>query len=405
MDAQKRKALVRACGFIIEHGASLPDETDAAMTRLGVKTAAYYLQVITRLVRTLYHGDIDLLQFTQIFGDLVQAQLTKAWADGMQANGLDPTTDMTDELQAQLDKIILDEKVNITDFADEIVQASNLTGEPLAPLLARVDMWANRYDDVVNQATIATAAMKDKLVWVYGDTDHCSECEQLNGIVAYASEWQRAQVAPQQPPNDALTCGGWRCQCHLDPTTDRHTVNALDKIIAIALGPTGKSAKSAKDDAMPAEINPDPNKSASDWLKTHDPRICVYMTGTDPDDKPMVAYIADFTSLRFHVWQDITEGANSSRYPWPKLEYNNYWLSDSQWNETAFNLLHETVEDRKMAGRHLEDVYVNAHSYFANPVEWRARHGKDDLVKALEGLGWKVDFPDMVRQQVVDTWN
>ena len=334
MDAQKRKALVKAYGYIIDQGATVPEDTDAAMTRLGIKTAAYYEQVITRLVKTLYHGDIDLLQFTQIFGDLVQAQLTKAWAEGMQVNGLDPKDDMTEEWQAQLDQIIVEEKTNILDFAEEIHKASGLTGEPLDQYLARVDMWSNRYDDVVNQATVATAG-DGKLKWVYGETEHCPECEQLNGVVAFASEWKRAQVYPQQPPNDALTCGGWRCQCHMEPTTERRSPNALDKIIAIAMGPSGKSAKAAK---VHPQLADDPKDANADWLKDNDPRIALFAKGKDPDGKPMKAYIVDGRQIRMNVWQDWCEGGNHSRYPWnPK---NEYWLGESHIDELEYSLVH-----------------------------------------------------------------
>jgi hypothetical protein len=161
--------------------------------------------------------------------------------------------------------------------------------------------------------------------------------------------------------------------------------------------------KVAEFEPMPPQINPDPNKANWIWLKDHDPRICVYMRGTDPDGNPIIAYIVDFASMRTNVWQDLTEGANHSRYPWPLLDYNNYWLSDLHLDEAAFNLIHETVEDRKMADRHIEKVYDDAHSYTANPAEFIARHD-GDIVKALESLGWVVDFPDEVRTQNVSKW-
>jgi len=155
---------------------------------------------------------------------------------------------------------------------------------------------------------------------------------------------------------------------------------------------------------MPPEINPDPNRANLEWLLTHDPRICVYMRGVDEQGEEMVAYLADMKACRNHVWQDLCEGANHSRYPWPKLDYNNYWVSDLHLDEAALNLLHETLEDRKMADRHVEKIYDDAHSYYANPKEWEARHGKFDIVEMLEGLGWVVEFPDVIREQIKDNW-
>lgn len=48
----------------------------------------------------------------------------------------------------------------------------------------------------------------------------------LNGIVAYAREWNEYGIHPQSPPNDLLECGGWRCQCRLVSTAKRVTPKA-----------------------------------------------------------------------------------------------------------------------------------------------------------------------------------
>ena len=74
------------------------------------------------------------------------------------------------------------------------------------------------------------------MVWVYGETEHCETCRQLNGIVARATEWQRIGVRPQNAPNGLLDCGGWNCQCAINPTTQRRTPGAYDKIIGIIRG-------------------------------------------------------------------------------------------------------------------------------------------------------------------------
>lgn len=46
--------------------------------------------------------------------------------------------------------------------------------------------------------------------WQYGDTDHCTDCLALNGVVLAASEWKRIGIRPQSPD---LECTGRRCQC------------------------------------------------------------------------------------------------------------------------------------------------------------------------------------------------
>jgi hypothetical protein len=102
---------------------------------------------------------------------------------------------------------------------------------------SRVDMWVNRYEDTKNEAILFYSEKNQRLRWVYGDTQHCETCAQLNGIVAFASEWEQAGVQPQSPPNDLLTCGGWNCQCILEPTDDRRSPDALTRIMdAITAG-------------------------------------------------------------------------------------------------------------------------------------------------------------------------
>lgn len=102
---------------------------------------------------------------------------------------------------------------------------------------SRVDLWVSRYEDTKNEAILFYSEKNQRLRWVYGDTQYCETCSQLNGIVAFASEWETAGVQPQSPPNDLLECQGWHCQCTLEPTDDRRSADALTRILdAITAG-------------------------------------------------------------------------------------------------------------------------------------------------------------------------
>ena len=190
------------------------------------KTYDYYLRTIEGYVRDLYRGDIEEGDFVTQMSELIDAQLNRAWAEGMRENELDPVEDMEPEWQSMLDEIILSEYDYVDNFAADIVAARD---EQLdwEPLLSRADMWANRYNDVVNQSIMTTK--EQKLIWVYGDTDHCDTCVALNGIVAWASEWEEADIRPQ---SDRLQCHGFNCACEIIPTGNRHTRNALDAIMS-----------------------------------------------------------------------------------------------------------------------------------------------------------------------------
>jgi hypothetical protein len=153
----------------------------------------------------------------------------------MRENELDPQEDMTEEWEAELQAIIDEEFNFVEQFINDIVSRSR-NDEGLDALLTRVPLWANRYNDVVNQSKIITASKGQKLEWVYGDTEHCATCAALNGIVAYATEWEESGFHPQGPPNDLLSCGGWRCQCELRPTDRRRSANALTRLLDLAVG-------------------------------------------------------------------------------------------------------------------------------------------------------------------------
>jgi hypothetical protein len=79
---------------------------------------------------------------------------------------------------------------------------------------SRLPMWINRYTEVVNTAKTMACA-NQKLMWTLGPTEHCSSCLKLEGKVKRGKFWQESGVLPQ---SRQLECGGFRCQCSLQPT-------------------------------------------------------------------------------------------------------------------------------------------------------------------------------------------
>jgi hypothetical protein len=199
----------------------------ALLSDKALKTFGYFGGQIDRLVRDLYSGSMDELEFVQTFEDLLYGQLHDAWYEGMAQNGL-TKDDMTPEFETELGSIIADQNAQVLDFAEAIATQEgedHLSGENhLDALLSRADLWQNAYLDVVNQAVIFTANAGDNYVWVFGDTEeHCPGCAALNEVVASAADWLESGLKPQNPPNDALTCGGWRCDCRLEKTDAKPT--------------------------------------------------------------------------------------------------------------------------------------------------------------------------------------
>ena len=212
-------------------------EDDAWLT-MAVKTEAFYQRVMWQAVKDLYNGNITKFGFEDVMIGLIENQMRRAWNEGTRDAGLDPATDMTAAFEEQLQTIILSELSYVSPLAVNILEAK-AAGSGYDQFRGRVNVWANRYNDVVSQAR--AAATKNNLEWVLGATEHCDTCKALEGIVATADEWRISGFKPQTDwtgglPNNHLDCKGYNCGCELKPTTKRRTPKALITLMNISLG-------------------------------------------------------------------------------------------------------------------------------------------------------------------------
>jgi hypothetical protein len=217
----------------------------AALTRLinspdlwqyiQVKTYTQYRARLWGAMVRLYNGGKGA-NFDGSFARSIDQQLTQAWNDGADDMGVKPD-EMSKEDMNILEGIINNENDFILRIGDEIradADAGMAREDFERKYQARLDLWANRFNETVNRAHIVFGG-KQKLQWILGATEeHCKTCAALDGIVAWATEWDQSHFHPQMPPNDLLECDGWRCDCKLEPTTARRTSRALDKLMQIA---------------------------------------------------------------------------------------------------------------------------------------------------------------------------
>lgn len=197
------------------------------------KTYSYLLNTVQHMVYGVYNGNMGG-DFVDILGNLLTGQITQAFQQAYEDEGFTGFI-----LPAELQSALTDQINTLVNFDyiyqyyKDIVDA-RVDGTSIIPLLARAQLWANRYNESYNLAIMILTKMHGgKLMWVEGDTVHkCSTCLALDGIVAYAAEWERAGVKPQDAPNAALECDGWQCLCSLTPTNKRRTRKAYDKIMA-----------------------------------------------------------------------------------------------------------------------------------------------------------------------------
>jgi len=200
--------------------------TDLHTVELAEQGPSTYRAEIRGITRGLWTGAYDYDQAFELMMFNIRAGLTNAWHNGMREVGLQPT-DMTAEERTQLEQVIYSEFSHIDGFLTAIEQGSKANGGKLGPLMARADLWINRYRDVQNQAKQA-AKNDPKLEWILGPTEeHCSSCSRLNGKVKRASVWRRANIRPQIQD---LACRGFNCLCILQPTDKPLSKGPLPKL-------------------------------------------------------------------------------------------------------------------------------------------------------------------------------
>lgn len=232
-------ALRAMIGLVYWNQEKLDDFVWDAIKSIGMKSQLQYQAVIYNISGHYVTDQIsgsysyNAIEWTYDFVAAIEQYLTEAWMAGMAENGIEPD-EMTPDWQGMLNYFIEEEKSHLPDLAAYLTEIAEMV-EPIDAawprIHARLDVWANRWEDIKNRAILETGEKKAKYIWVYGDTDHCETCIALNGIVAWAEEWQESGVHPQSPPNTSLECGGWRCQCELIQTDNRRTPRALQTIM------------------------------------------------------------------------------------------------------------------------------------------------------------------------------
>lgn len=177
---------------------------DAEGYRMSVRAAVY----------GLWRGEFSLQDFVDQMVLAIETYFTRAWYEGMSACGIQPD-EITTEERIRLIQEINTEYQYIVGFGEDILRNSRENGGKLAPLVARIPMWVNRYINV--RETAKTYACNDmKFEWVVNPLkESCEDCLMLNGRVHRGSVWKASGWAPR---SRNLACGGYKCGCELVAT-------------------------------------------------------------------------------------------------------------------------------------------------------------------------------------------
>ena len=158
--------------------------------------------------------------------------LQSAFEQGADDVGVSP-----DEFE-QADKdliasIIDEEKSHVADLLTFLDGLANDRNAKLSDADYRLNMWANRFQDVLSQARVNFGG-KQRMEWKLGEAEkHCHTgdndkpgigCANLSGIVLFAAEWDKLGIKPQSRQTN---CQGYNCTCEIVPTDRRRTRNGM----------------------------------------------------------------------------------------------------------------------------------------------------------------------------------
>jgi hypothetical protein len=173
-----------------------------------------YRAEIRAAVRGFWIGAGDYDWFLDAMFAAISRQVPLAYHEGVAECGIAPD-EITFEEKMDIQRAILEQKMFVGGFAEYIEQRTKMQGGKLGPLLSRVEVWVQRYNEVRERAK-SKACADMKCEWIFGDTvDHCRDCSAVVGRVYRISIWDKYGWIPGSKD---LACGGWRCDCKREPT-------------------------------------------------------------------------------------------------------------------------------------------------------------------------------------------
>lgn len=174
-----------------------------------------YLTALDAVIGRYKEGKLDKRRFKAAFQDVVRQGLHDAWLAGSMQYDI-AEDEWTDEERAALEEVIDEQIVHVSRFADEI-ETVKKTGAEWDGIEYRTGLWASKWE--LAQTMGASYAGSDmKMKWRLGETEeHCLSCDTFDGRVYRFHTWRENKALPR---SSALKCGGYNCDCGLEPTSD-----------------------------------------------------------------------------------------------------------------------------------------------------------------------------------------
>jgi hypothetical protein len=157
-------------------------------------------------------GSINRRRFGIIMRALIAKYGRQAFGDGLKDGGVEEPPN-ADDLNT-IASLVASQSQYVTSLGDALYG----DGVTETELQQKPTLWFNKSIQPFYQEGIASADRNGLYEWVYGDTEHCSDCQRLNGQRHRMRDWIKSGWLPQ---SDQLECHGFNCKCTLKKVTGR----------------------------------------------------------------------------------------------------------------------------------------------------------------------------------------
>lgn len=189
--------------------------TEAALAVKAIQaTRLDFENALEDLLAEIMAGGITKSRARVAFMNLIDVHGNKAARDGFADGGVDAEPD-ADE-QAEIDTLIREQRQYVNSLLSTLYSDEDSITAAMAE--QKPSMWFNKSIYPIYTLALGLADRNGMYEWVYGATEHCDDCQRLNGQRHRMKDWTRRRLIPKA---DTLECKGFNCKCNLVRSTGK----------------------------------------------------------------------------------------------------------------------------------------------------------------------------------------
>lgn len=160
------------------------------------------------IINAARDGSLTRRRFAPVMRSVLSRAINSAFEDGLEDGGVDPR-DKSDDDNSAIVRLIADANQYVSALSAVLYSETGISDAEAAQ---KPTMWYNKSISPAYDAGRMSADRNGLYEWVYGSTEHCSDCRALNGQIHRLRDYVKSGWMPQ---SDQLECKGYNCKCRL----------------------------------------------------------------------------------------------------------------------------------------------------------------------------------------------